>query len=120
MVTPSKKDLERIYREIAQIKKARSRDDARTDFLTGFIWPAVGRISGVYGSQRILNGQGLSNFHLNRILVSAAGGLIIFRLAARGDFGRRRWHAGQRRFHQQLRIERLAFYPFQTLHIPAK
>ena len=57
MVTPSEKDLERIYGEIAQIKKTRSRDDARTDFLTGFIWPTVGRISGVYGSQRILNGE---------------------------------------------------------------
>jgi murein DD-endopeptidase MepM/ murein hydrolase activator NlpD len=57
MVTPGEKDLERIYGEIAQIKKTRSRDDARTDFLTGFIWPAVGRISGVYGSQRILNGE---------------------------------------------------------------
>lgn len=57
MVTPSEKDLERIYGEIAQLKKTRSRDDARTDFLTGFIWPTVGRISGVYGSQRILNGE---------------------------------------------------------------
>ena len=57
MVTPDEKDLDRIYGEIAQIKKTRSRDDARTDFLTGFIWPAVGRISGVYGSQRILNGE---------------------------------------------------------------
>ena len=57
MVTPSEKDLERIYGEIAQIKKTRSRDDARTDFLTGFIWPTVGRISGIYGSQRILNGE---------------------------------------------------------------
>lgn len=57
MVTPSEKDLQRIYGEIAEIKKTRSRDDARTDFLTGFIWPAVGRISGVYGSQRILNGK---------------------------------------------------------------
>src|SRR3546814_3235041 len=29
----------------------------RTDFLQGWIWPAKGPISGVYGSQRILNGQ---------------------------------------------------------------
>ena len=25
--------------------------------MTGFIWPATGRISGVFGSQRILNGE---------------------------------------------------------------
>jgi len=56
-VTPSKKDLERIRREAAMARKARERDDPRTDFLTGFIWPLEGRISGVYGSQRILNGQ---------------------------------------------------------------
>ncbi|MDX1488410.1 MAG: M23 family metallopeptidase [Acidiferrobacterales bacterium] len=57
MVTPSAKDLERISVESAQIKRTRKRDDARTDFLTGFIWPTVGRISGIYGSQRILNGE---------------------------------------------------------------
>ena len=57
MVTPSEKDLERIRAESAQIKRTRARDDARTDFLGGFIWPAVGRISGVYGSQRVLNGE---------------------------------------------------------------
>lgn len=56
-VTPSKKHLERIRREAAMARKARKRDDPRTDFLTGFIWPAKGPISGVYGSQRILNGQ---------------------------------------------------------------
>lgn len=57
MVTPSAKDLKRISAESAQIKRTRTRDDARTDFLTGFIWPTVGRISGIYGSQRILNGE---------------------------------------------------------------
>ncbi len=57
MVTPKEADLERIHGEIALIRKVRSRDDARTDFLSGFIWPVVGRITGVYGSQRILNGQ---------------------------------------------------------------
>jgi murein DD-endopeptidase MepM/ murein hydrolase activator NlpD len=57
MVTPSEKDLKRIHAESAQIKQTRRRDDARMDFLTGFIWPTVGRISGIYGSQRILNGE---------------------------------------------------------------
>lgn len=57
-VTPRKKqDLERIREESAAIGKARRRDDPRTDFLSGWAWPVVGPISGVYGSQRILNGQ---------------------------------------------------------------
>ncbi len=56
-ISPSEEDLARIHRESASIKKARAQDDARTDFLKGFIWPAKGRISGIYGSQRILNGE---------------------------------------------------------------
>ncbi len=57
-VTPrSEKTLKRIRKETAMVKNARKRDDARTDFLSGFIWPAKGRISGVYGSQRVLNGK---------------------------------------------------------------
>ena len=36
---------------------ARAVDSARTDFARGFDWPARGRISGVFGSQRVLNGQ---------------------------------------------------------------
>lgn len=56
-ISPSEEDLARIHRESASIKEARTKDDARTDFLKGFIWPAKGRISGVYGSQRILNGE---------------------------------------------------------------
>jgi murein DD-endopeptidase MepM/ murein hydrolase activator NlpD len=56
-VTPPKRDWERIKRETAMVKKARRLDDARTDFANGFIWPAEGVISGVYGSQRVLNGE---------------------------------------------------------------
>lgn len=56
-VTPSAEDLTRIRAENALVAKARARDDARTDYLSGFMWPARGRISGVYGSQRILNGE---------------------------------------------------------------
>lgn len=56
-VTPSTEDLARIQAEVALVREARRRDDARTDFLGGFAWPLTGRISGVYGSQRILNGE---------------------------------------------------------------
>lgn len=56
-VTPTAEDLKRIRKEAAAVRAARERDAPRTDFLDGFRWPAVGRISGVYGSQRILNGE---------------------------------------------------------------
>ncbi len=56
-VTPDEEHLKRIRAETALVKATRERDDARTDFLTGFMWPAQGRISGVYGAQRILNGE---------------------------------------------------------------
>ncbi len=56
-VSPSTEDLERIYKDIALVKKVRKTDDSRIDFAQPFIWPVTGRISGVYGSQRILNGK---------------------------------------------------------------
>ena len=56
-VTPSEEDLARIREEVRIVKRARTIDDSRTDFLSGFQWPVKGRISGVYGSQRILNGE---------------------------------------------------------------
>ena len=56
-VTPKKMDYERIRRDSAAVKQARERDDPRADFLSGWIWPVEGPISGVYGSQRVLNGK---------------------------------------------------------------
>jgi len=55
-VTPDPETAARIEREQALVAQARQRDDAREDFLHGFLRPAEGRISGVYGSQRIDNG----------------------------------------------------------------
>jgi len=56
-VTPDPEDAERIRQEGAMVANARARRDSRTDFTDGFAWPAEGRISGVYGSQRVLNGE---------------------------------------------------------------
>ena len=53
----SKTVLARIRRDRAAVKQARRTNDARTDFLQTFEWPVRGPISGVYGSQRILNGK---------------------------------------------------------------
>ena len=56
-VTPDPEAAERIRQEGAMVANARARRDERTDFDDGFAWPAAGRISGVYGSQRVLNGE---------------------------------------------------------------
>lgn len=56
-VTPRPEDTARISAENAQIAAMRTRDTAETLFRSGFVWPVIGPISGVYGSQRILNGQ---------------------------------------------------------------
>jgi len=56
-VTPDAATLERIKREQVVINTARSVDSSLPFFERPFVWPAVGPISGVYGSQRILNGE---------------------------------------------------------------
>lgn len=53
----SEEVLARIRREAELVQDARKRNEARTDYLTGWQWPVTGRITGVYGSQRILNGK---------------------------------------------------------------
>ncbi len=58
MVSPrSEETLRRIRSELAEKKKARPLATRATDYEAGFIWPVTGQISGVYGSQRVLNGE---------------------------------------------------------------
>jgi hypothetical protein len=56
-VSPTSEDIERIGAESALIKTVRGRDTPDVFFRSRFVWPVVGRISGVYGSRRILNGK---------------------------------------------------------------
>lgn len=56
-VTPPPEAQARIARDYRMVREARARDSARTDFAGGFIWPAIGPLSGFYGSQRVLNGK---------------------------------------------------------------
>ncbi len=56
-VDPPESALPRIQREVEMVRDARERDDARTDFLADFQWPLEGEITGVYGSQRVYNGE---------------------------------------------------------------
>ncbi len=55
-VNPPPAIAARIREEQARVARARDRDDPRLDFASAFRRPVEGRISGVYGSQRILNG----------------------------------------------------------------
>ncbi len=56
-VTPSPAALKRIKAERRLITKARRRFSQGSFSGTGFLWPLQGRISGIYGSQRVLNGK---------------------------------------------------------------
>jgi hypothetical protein len=56
-VSPSADELARIRREGALIAAVRRRDTPAPWFAAPFAWPARGRVSGVYGSQRVLNGE---------------------------------------------------------------
>ena len=57
MVTPPPELLARIREEGAIVRAARAFDTAETHLFAPFAWPARGPISGVYGSQRVLNGE---------------------------------------------------------------
>ncbi len=57
MMAPSSEDLRRIRKEAAAANAARAVDSDLPHFREAFIWPVSGRISGIYGSQRILNGE---------------------------------------------------------------
>jgi murein DD-endopeptidase MepM/ murein hydrolase activator NlpD len=79
-VTPDPAAAERIKQEAAMVATARRLRAQRIDYLQGFAWPAAGRISGVYGSQRILNGEpGRPHFGLD---IAAPTGDPVFAPAA--------------------------------------
>lgn len=56
-VTPDETALRRILAEREKLAAARATDSTLTDFADSPAWPARGRISGIFGSQRVLNGQ---------------------------------------------------------------
>ena len=57
MVTPDPEAAARIREDARMVATAREHRDDHAWYASGFAWPARGRVSGVYGSQRILNGQ---------------------------------------------------------------
>ena len=56
-VNPDPEMDARIERETASNRAARARDTAADHVFQSFIWPARGAITGVFGSQRVLNGE---------------------------------------------------------------
>ena len=57
-VSPPQEVLDRIARDAAAVKIARAAKSTTDDFIiNGLDWPVSGQITGIYGSQRILNGK---------------------------------------------------------------
>jgi murein DD-endopeptidase MepM/ murein hydrolase activator NlpD len=91
MMDPSAEELIRIQQEAEMARAARALISQRLDFTENFIWPLKGRISGVFGSQRILNGEARSPHYGIDIaaptgtpVIAPAGGIV--RLAHPGMF----------------------------------
>ncbi len=57
IMKPDPKALERSAKDSKQVKAARGQLSEINAFTQDFIWPLTGRISGVYGSQRVYNGK---------------------------------------------------------------
>jgi murein DD-endopeptidase MepM/ murein hydrolase activator NlpD len=71
-VTPDPETAKRIALEAAMIQKARRLNSDALYWQQAFRWPANGRASGVYGSQRILNGSP-SSPHLGLDMAAPVG-----------------------------------------------
>ncbi len=71
-VTPDPEQQRRIEQESALITAARAIESPRLDWQSPLRWPASGRITGVYGSQRIVNKKPL-NPHLGLDIAAPSG-----------------------------------------------
>lgn len=76
LVTPPAEALARIARERAEKAAAKPRDTDETWFAGPFIWPAKGVVSGVFGSQRVYNGEP-KNPHYGVDVAAPVGAAIV-------------------------------------------
>jgi murein DD-endopeptidase MepM/ murein hydrolase activator NlpD len=84
-VTPPASDLQRIKQDASLVREARKLVSNKQDFLKGFIKPANGPITGVYGSQRFYNGVPKSPHYgidyaapTGTPVIAPAGGIVTF------------------------------------------
>jgi murein DD-endopeptidase MepM/ murein hydrolase activator NlpD len=83
-VTPDPEGLKRIVADRERIVAVRDQETPVPFFLSGFQWPAIGPISGVFGSQRILNGHARAPHNgvdvaapVGTPIVAAADGVVV-------------------------------------------
>ena len=81
-VAPPKEVQQRIARDAADVRAVRSLDSDLQNFREQMIWPVEGRISGRFGSHRILNGEPRSP-HTGLDIAPGQGALIVAPLGGR-------------------------------------
>lgn len=76
MVTPPKEVQDRISKDAIDVREVRAIDSDLQNFREKMIWPVKGRISGRFGSHRILNGEPRSP-HTGLDIAPGAGATIV-------------------------------------------
>ncbi|QUN07318.1 M23 family metallopeptidase [Shewanella yunxiaonensis] len=76
IMEPDPKDVARAAEDSKMVKAARARTSEESGFASDFIWPLTGRISGVYGSQRIYNGKA-GNPHYGVDIAAKTGTVVV-------------------------------------------
>lgn len=75
-VSPPKEVQQRISSDAAAVRKIRTTDSDLQNFREKMIWPVKGRISGRFGSHRILNGE-VRSPHTGLDIAPGAGAIIV-------------------------------------------
>ena len=74
---PTPEFLRRRAPELARIAAARARRSQSSGWAQRFIWPARGRISGVFGAQRIYRGGVPAAYHSGTDIAAGGGAVVV-------------------------------------------